>query len=405
MEIVGAVKIKDGLFLGDEFAAQVSARQDLEFVVANKVTYIVNTSARQIPNHWEPIGVQYLDLYWLDHDVQQLLDPRDELVTGLCDFIDKGTSLGESVLVHSVKGQSRSMVVILIYLMRTYSWTMEKSLEFVSSRRPNLVPRQTFVTQVKTYEARLAKQKPLSSNWDGAPTDPEEATMRTTFFNSQVGHFAETMISDHRHREGTIQWLDTQSGQTITEGSKGRALNRVEEGFAVLKSSLKGGRERGEYRVPVAEPPTPKKPVKPGKPDAFSKSVKAQEAPVFASGTAEDAMQLRRPRFDPPALDSALEGSKKPRALSAGSKDQKKPTALHRMRFGPVSKAGNSMKAMSAGKTYSAYTEGRGATAGLELYGKAAKKTRMQTAPSSAAKGPKGKGFSRTAAPRSAGAI
>lgn len=39
-EILGAVKIKDGLFIGDELAAQ-----DLEFVVANKVLelYLYNT--------------------------------------------------------------------------------------------------------------------------------------------------------------------------------------------------------------------------------------------------------------------------------------------------------------------------------------------------------------------------
>lgn len=39
--IIGAIKIKDGLFVGDEFAAQ-----DLEFVVANKVTRIINCAAR-----------------------------------------------------------------------------------------------------------------------------------------------------------------------------------------------------------------------------------------------------------------------------------------------------------------------------------------------------------------------
>jgi hypothetical protein len=55
MEIIGAIIIKDGIFLGDEFAAT-----DLDFVVANKVTHIINTCARQIPNHWEPIGVTYL---------------------------------------------------------------------------------------------------------------------------------------------------------------------------------------------------------------------------------------------------------------------------------------------------------------------------------------------------------
>ena len=60
-EILGAVKIKDGVFIGDELAAQ-----DLEFVVANKVTHIINCAGKQIQNHWEPIGVAYLTFFWLD---------------------------------------------------------------------------------------------------------------------------------------------------------------------------------------------------------------------------------------------------------------------------------------------------------------------------------------------------
>jgi hypothetical protein len=47
-ELIGAIKIKDGLFIGDELAAQVGiiSLQDLEFVVANKVTHIINTAGR-----------------------------------------------------------------------------------------------------------------------------------------------------------------------------------------------------------------------------------------------------------------------------------------------------------------------------------------------------------------------
>ena len=73
-DMIGAIKIKDGLFIGDEFAAQVSKRglihfgviQDLEFVMANKVSHVINCSGRQIPNHWEAIGVVYLKFNWLD---------------------------------------------------------------------------------------------------------------------------------------------------------------------------------------------------------------------------------------------------------------------------------------------------------------------------------------------------
>lgn len=62
-DMIGAIKILDGLFIGDQFAAQ-----DLEFVVANKVTHIINASARQIPNHWENIKVLYLSFLWMDQE-------------------------------------------------------------------------------------------------------------------------------------------------------------------------------------------------------------------------------------------------------------------------------------------------------------------------------------------------
>lgn len=61
--IIGAIKVKDGLFIGDELAAQ-----DLEFLVTNKVTNLINCAGRQVPNHWEPIGIQYLTYIWQDSE-------------------------------------------------------------------------------------------------------------------------------------------------------------------------------------------------------------------------------------------------------------------------------------------------------------------------------------------------
>ena len=42
-DMIGAIKIKDGLFIGDSFAAQA-----LEFVVANKGSRIINCCGRQV---------------------------------------------------------------------------------------------------------------------------------------------------------------------------------------------------------------------------------------------------------------------------------------------------------------------------------------------------------------------
>ena len=76
MELIGAIKVKDGLFVGDEFAAQ-----DLEFIVANKVTRVVNCAAKQIPNHWESIGIKYLPLYWQDTEKQRIFSSSARLAS------------------------------------------------------------------------------------------------------------------------------------------------------------------------------------------------------------------------------------------------------------------------------------------------------------------------------------
>jgi len=117
----------------------------LEFVVANKVTHVINCAGKQITNHWEPIGVVYLTFYWMDQENQVLFDPKDETTNQIYEFIEDALHKAESVLIHSVRGQSRSSCVIAAYLMRKYKWSLLKTLEFLNSRRPDLEIRATFI--------------------------------------------------------------------------------------------------------------------------------------------------------------------------------------------------------------------------------------------------------------------
>lgn len=128
VQILGAIKIKDGLFIGDEFAAQ-----DLEFIVTNKVTHILNCASKEVSNIWESIGVSYLSLTWLESDDQViynsffeiiiyifkiLFDDKNELIEEIFSFIERASINGESCLVHSVRGQSRACCALSAYLMR-----------------------------------------------------------------------------------------------------------------------------------------------------------------------------------------------------------------------------------------------------------------------------------------------
>ena len=84
----------------------------------NKVTHIINCAGNQIPNHWQPLGIIYLTYRWLDSDQQIVLDAKDTISTETYQFIEEAMLQTESVLVHSVKGQSRACTIIAAYLMQ-----------------------------------------------------------------------------------------------------------------------------------------------------------------------------------------------------------------------------------------------------------------------------------------------
>ena len=132
-DAIGVLKIKDGIFICDEFGAQ-----DLEFVVANKVTRVVNCAGTQLPNHWEHVGVLYLTLNWQDDEKQTLFDSMDKIPDEIHRFLLEGLEQHESVLIQSVRAMNRACFVVCAFLMRKYKWNLLKTLDFMNSRRPDL---------------------------------------------------------------------------------------------------------------------------------------------------------------------------------------------------------------------------------------------------------------------------
>ena len=84
-----------------------------------------------------------------------MFDRDDKTTKNIYDFIESAAKKSESVLVHSVRGQSRAASVLACYLMRKYRWSMIKTLEFLNSRRPELEIKAKFIEQLNEYEQRL----------------------------------------------------------------------------------------------------------------------------------------------------------------------------------------------------------------------------------------------------------
>ncbi|KAK3440884.1 hypothetical protein EUGRSUZ_B01141 [Eucalyptus grandis] len=63
--------------------------------------------------------------------------------------------LGGGVLVHCFIGKSRSVTIVVAYLMKKHGMSLSQALEHVKSQRPQASPNSGFISQLEDYEKFL----------------------------------------------------------------------------------------------------------------------------------------------------------------------------------------------------------------------------------------------------------
>jgi hypothetical protein len=179
-------------------------------------------------NLWETIGINYLMFKW-DQEGDGILDSNDVVMKQVYPFIEACISNSESLLVHSITGMNRSVMIVSAYLMIKYHWSLKKSLEFIKTRKPNLEIRSNILEQLVHYEVYLHKKviKNPTKEWYGEEYESgklqdkldtvenlknEEFMLRNTYLNS--------LAINSNHNEGnkesvkkrlkklSVKWLD-----------------------------------------------------------------------------------------------------------------------------------------------------------------------------------------------------
>jgi protein-tyrosine phosphatase len=79
------------------------------------------------------------------------------------EFISTGLKKG-AVLVHCAQGRSRSVSIILMYLMRSKRLTLKKALLYLKERHKYADPNPGFLIQLKQYQKMLNIQKSFCFN-------------------------------------------------------------------------------------------------------------------------------------------------------------------------------------------------------------------------------------------------
>lgn len=122
---------------------------DKDLLVSHGITHVVN-AATFIPNYHEPDLVykrfEILDLP--DSDLSPLFEP-------CCDFIDEALNSGGSVLVHCNAGVSRSVSLVVAYLMLRKGMRFSAALSRVQEARPVARPNDGFRAQLLELDRRI----------------------------------------------------------------------------------------------------------------------------------------------------------------------------------------------------------------------------------------------------------
>ncbi|KAG0479761.1 hypothetical protein HPP92_010619 [Vanilla planifolia] len=137
-------QIEDGLFLGSVGVARNN--DGLKRLNITHVLIVAKSLEPAFPNDFVYKKIEVLDT--ADTNIKEHFDE-------CFDFIEESRQKGGGVLVHCFAGRSRSVTVIIAYLMKKYQMSLSQAFAHVKSKRPQMTPNSGFMVQLLNYEKSL----------------------------------------------------------------------------------------------------------------------------------------------------------------------------------------------------------------------------------------------------------
>lgn len=136
----GINKVLPGLYLGN-----IKDAQDNELLKAHNITHILS-----IHDNAAPVleDITYLCISASDHSKQNLTQHFKDSIM----FIHESRMKGEGCLVHCVAGVSRSVTLVVAYIMTVTGRGWVESLAAVRAARPCAGPNLGFLRQLEEFE-------------------------------------------------------------------------------------------------------------------------------------------------------------------------------------------------------------------------------------------------------------
>ncbi|KAK8684973.1 hypothetical protein V6N13_040985 [Hibiscus sabdariffa] len=136
--------IEEGLFLGS-----IAAANNVDALKRLNITHILTVASSLKPVHTNDFVYKVVPV--LDKEDTDISQYFDECFN----FIDEARRQGGGVLVHCFVGKSRSVTVVVAYLMKKNGMSLSEALEHVRSKRPLAAPNPGFIQQLREFEKSL----------------------------------------------------------------------------------------------------------------------------------------------------------------------------------------------------------------------------------------------------------
>ena len=144
-------QVEEGLFVASQDVAN-----DAELIKKHGITHVLNVAG--IPSQ-KLLGLHYLDVYILDLPEE----PLSCHFVQCFEFIDEALKIGR-VLVHCNAGISRSVSIVIAFLMSRRQKSLCEAMAQVKAARPRAQPNVGFVEQLKMYESNILNNHDVSSS-------------------------------------------------------------------------------------------------------------------------------------------------------------------------------------------------------------------------------------------------
>ena len=134
------------------YISSYNATKNKTLLEKNKITHIINCAADFCENVFESENkYTYLSFYLKDHVLENI-----ECIFYECiKFIDNVKEKGGRVLVHCIQGISRSVTLVMAYLIYKNKLTYDKAFNLVQSKREISSPNFGFSIQLQNFYLRL----------------------------------------------------------------------------------------------------------------------------------------------------------------------------------------------------------------------------------------------------------